>query len=187
MTLRKPLFVCTLVLLLAACKKNQNNPNGPIKSNPDVYVCGINGDSVVYWKNGVINSLAHGATGGYAFSIFVPDTNVLVAGSIFANSSARACSWKNGVLTSLADTLSYATTNAFSIYGAGNDVYVAGQDYLGDDGDAPVIWKNGVETRLSPAGESGVANSVFVSGSDVYVAGCISPPNSSAQHAVYWR
>jgi hypothetical protein len=64
-------------------------------------------------------------------------------------------------------------------------VYVAG-----DNGNNPVIWKNGVETVLSSS--KGSANQVLVSANAVYVAGIdgesssISPGGSGGEN-VYWK
>jgi hypothetical protein len=46
------------------------------------------------------------------------------------------------------------------------DVYVAGYD-----GKLAVYWKNGVETALTDGSNFAIASSIFVSGTDVYVAG----------------
>jgi major membrane immunogen (membrane-anchored lipoprotein) len=58
-----------LLLLLAACgKKDDNTPS----RNPDVYVAGYDGDTSMYWKNGVPTYLTDGASSyGSASSIFV--------------------------------------------------------------------------------------------------------------------
>jgi hypothetical protein len=52
----------------------------------------------------------------------------------------------------------------------------------------PCIWKNGVPGKLEfPAGETGYAYSLFVSGNDVYAAGCILYPMKSFGVPMYWK
>jgi len=60
------------------------------------------------------------------------------------------------------------------------DVYAAGY-VANNSGEAPVYWKDGLQVGLSGSG-LGSANSIFVSGSDVYVAGV-----DSVAGAVYWK
>jgi hypothetical protein len=94
--------------------------------------------------------------------------------------SFAATLWKNGKATRLGDA------HANSVFVAGEDVYVAGYE-----AGFATVWKNGEPLRLSlgsgaanaefppPTDTDGeplrlggsVANSVFVSGNDVYVAG----------------
>ena len=59
-------------------------------------------------------------------------------------------------------------------------VYVVGYE---NDGTKLIakLWKDGIATSLTNGSKDGVANSVFVSGSDVYVAG------SDGGGAKYWK
>ena len=59
----------------------------------------------------------------------------------------------------------------------GYDVYMAGTS-----NSKAVYWKNGVEVDLAP---QGVAQSITVSGSDVYVGGYVN--NSGLAQAAYWK
>ena len=61
-------------------------------------------------------------------------------------------------------TVSLGTINACG--NGGPNVYVAGSI-----GKAAVLWKNGIASYLTNGSRSAEANSVFVSGTDVYVAG----------------
>jgi len=57
-----------------------------------------------------------------------------------------------------------------SIFVAGYDVYVVGEDYVKYPCVA-TLWKNGVAQSLSDGKNASYANSVFVAGNDVYIAG----------------
>ncbi len=62
----------------------------------------------------------------------------------------------------------------------GSDVYVAGTEGTGTQ-DLAVYWKNGIPVVLTNGTKRGLANSIFVSGSDVYVAG------NEDSIAEYWK
>ncbi len=70
-------------------------------------------------------------------------------------------------------------TYSGSVYVSGTDVYVAGMEHIGDSNAGGVwnawfaakVWKNGEGTLLSHYKRSARAFSVYVSGTDVYVAG----------------
>ena len=65
-------------------------------------------------------------------------------------------------------------------------VYVAGDTLANDGYTKPVLWKNGIPVILTTNNYSeGSANSVYVSGSDVYVAGRINNSNTSVP--VVWK
>jgi hypothetical protein len=109
---------------------------------------------------------------------------VYVAGNANVDGIHVARVWKNGkVLYDLSDTADRTKySGASSMFVSGSDVYVAGHvSHASDMGngmyhiESPVatVWKNGVEQALSGAveGADSRAQSVYVSGSDVYVAG----------------
>ncbi|HET9745506.1 MAG TPA: PKD domain-containing protein [Chitinophagaceae bacterium] len=143
-------------------------------SGNDIYVAGYernaSGKSVAkLWKNGVSQNLSNGQYDAVARSVFVSGTDVYVAGwEVNASGMSVAKLWKNGVGQALSDGQNNVMAN--SVYVANSDVYVVGFDggpwtYYG----RPILWKNGMAQNLV-GGESS-AYSVFVSGSDVYVAG----------------
>jgi hypothetical protein len=93
-------------------------------------------------------------------------TNGICDGECFFDQVAKY--WKNGTGVELTDPLK-GNSYANSIFVAGSDVYVVGQQ-----GIIPafaVLWKNGMADTLTDGTHSGEARSVFVSGSDVYVCG----------------
>ena len=100
--------------------------------------------------------------------------------------------WKNGVATAL--STSYA--EAGSVYVSGPDVYVVGwaKNNVTVNGvttvyyESAVMWKNGVVNSLTNTMAIGVsvAWSVYVSGSDVYVAG-FEPASRDIRIAKVWK
>jgi uncharacterized protein YjdB/C1A family cysteine protease len=150
----------------------------------DVYVAGFEYDGnqkyAVLWKNGVLQRLS--TTFEYssnANSVFVSGNDVYVAGVEYDSNQEYAVLWKNGVIQRLSTT--FPESRAYSVFVSGNDVYVAGYEWdewedgpiadLGGDL-VPALWKNGVPHSYSAEWWGwGVVwiNSVFVSGSDVYV------------------
>jgi len=66
--------------------------------------------------------------------------------------------------------------------GSGPDVYVAGYNTTKDGGIEALYWKNGT---AFPLGKDAMANSIFVSGNDIYVAG-VQYSNGTAT-ATFWK
>jgi hypothetical protein len=111
-------------------------------------------------------------------SIYVSGNDVYVAGV----NDGYATLWKNGVAQRLGEHQHRSFAN--SVFVSSGVVYVAGGDigweknrrgYGGmvlNDLEYPyaTLWKNGIAQRLE-GGINGTANSVFVSGGNVYVAG----------------
>ncbi|GHV96725.1 hypothetical protein AGMMS50293_30450 [Spirochaetia bacterium] len=124
----------------------------------------------------------HSASGNPAIGgngkLFVSGSDIYVAGSEKVGEKLKAAYWKNGKTVRLSSSFSTANsifvsdappaTALFSIFrvkpGKRSDVYVAGTE----DHKA-CYWKNGVAVCLFNTYSE--AYSIFVSGSDVYVAG----------------
>ena len=93
-----------------------------------------------------------------------------------AGSNDQVCAtlWKNGEPQNLIGNENGA---AMSVFVLGDDVYVAGYinvaEHIGGNlqGQVATLWKNGEPQNLTDRTNFGAAMSVFVSGSDVYVAG----------------
>ncbi|MBK8568197.1 MAG: hypothetical protein IPN76_34060 [Saprospiraceae bacterium] len=162
------------------------------------FLLGVDTSFAVLWKNGVPIPLTDGKKSASASSLFVQNGDVYVGGSE-KNSQGYTIAkfWKNGVPT----ILSTSTAWVNAIYAAGDDVYVVlyedsihklwkngvktnltgtpqdikvvGTDvYIaGNDGNIAKFWKNGVPTSLSDGLFPAFGHSVYVSESDVYVAG----------------
>jgi hypothetical protein len=103
-------------------------------SGTDVYISG-NGNSAMYWKNGVPVYLGAGVT----TCIAVSGSDVYVSGN---SNNGEAIYWKNGNPVLLA---SNAITTGIIV--SGNDVYVSG-----NEGRYAVYWKNGVADTLCSGG-----------------------------------
>ncbi|MDR1841852.1 MAG: Ig-like domain-containing protein [Holophagales bacterium] len=155
----------------------------------DVYCSGNtwneNGNQVAtVWKNGRAASLSDGLSESRAFSVFVSDGDVYVAGyenRIPFGTGADAIIWKNGEPIILSEELIEA--HSMSVFVSGGDVYAAGEgwvDYYDDDYGPVVVltamyWKNGETIILKEVKDPNYIAArggfVFVQGDDVYVAG----------------
>jgi predicted heme/steroid binding protein len=149
------------------------NANSVYVSNGDVYVAGFERNTrgiyvAKLWKNGIAQNLTDGTYNGNAFSVFVYGSDVYVAGGESnAQDVFTAKLWKNGITQNLTDGTRFGA--AYSVFVYGSDVYTAGIR-----NNNAVVWKNGVAQDLTTDGitnNSRVANSVFVSDGNVYVAG----------------
>ena len=150
-------------------------------SGNDVYVVGTVGSVVTLWKNGVAQNLTDGTYSVETNSIFVLNNNVYIAGTeqIAQNNNYNVATlWINSVKQSLTDGFPEAFAN--SVYVSGNDIYVVGHERIFEYQDGTVwskpiakLWKNGVVQNLIDNTTASYANSIYISGSDVYVAGFI--------------
>jgi hypothetical protein len=162
----------------------QGSANSVYVTGSGVYIAGdVDGENLAtLWKNGVATFLRDSINYTTANSVFVLGSDVYVAGTM----GNVATVWKNGVATSLTDAAS-PPSSAHSIFVSGSDVYVAGEET--STGPDPVwnitsiakVWKNGVATSLTDGTYNAWASSVFVSGSDVYVAG------TDGRVAILWK
>jgi hypothetical protein len=173
--------------------------HGVFVSGNDVYIVGnrvvANRAVATVWKNGVATSMAGGLQ-SEAQAIFVSGSDVYVAGFISNDADGKTtlpAVWKNGVITmlGLGTGVSYGSANA--IYVNGNDVYVGGTMIADNYGLLmPVIWKNSAmtfmsTTTLSDAAGAGGINGIYVSGSDVYVAGYSVNDIARVKVATLWK
>jgi hypothetical protein len=139
-------------------------------SGTDVYVGGMF-NQAVYWKNGTPNFLQYPDMISFVSSIgfiLVSENDVYTTGKLIGSYSGVPSYWKNGIENDLSligspnIATSYTTTSCFL---SGSDVYVTGFSVTQPSSptmlptNAPVFWKNDVETVLAPAG---YANSVCV-------------------------
>ncbi|HLY70003.1 MAG TPA: hypothetical protein VKR53_09750, partial [Puia sp.] len=151
-------------------------------------------DSSLIWNAGTTEYLGH----AIANCVFVDGNDVYIGGAVRINDTDRviATYWKNGVPV----TLPSSTSNTYitGLHVSGSDVYAAGSGGLGggegwewnDSALYALFWKNGqsfkLDSVITPITSVGFAsgcyaNGLFVSGTDVYVAG------NSNTGACYWK
>jgi len=164
-------------------------------SNSDVYAAGTGScdyrSVATYWKNGVRTDLKSRTLHYHAKSIYVSGSDVYLAGWIGTSNKSIPCYWKNGVRVELSRPASSTSAEAYAIFVAGTDVFVAGTSNLEVDMNQavslPCYWKNGVRTDLSviDPGHNGYGNAIHASEGNVYVAGyCVDQTGSGVP--CYW-
>jgi hypothetical protein len=165
----------------------------------DVYVAGYVGQFARIWKNGIGSNLStNNNYKSVAKAVYVSGLDVYAAGneSIVINGATYETPkvWKNGITSFLTLPNGFNQGAATSVFVQGSDVYVTGYVLTIPSAANPtgisnnaVIWKNGVPSILSTGNTSlAYAWSVFVNGTDVYVAGSMSIANDYNK-AVYWK
>ena len=186
------LFLSSIMLLFAACKKNSPAPGKSSTTPPvDVYVAGISGDTALSWIDGTPSYLTDGSRNAYANSIYVSDNNdVYIAGEEFVidnfTDQFMAAYWENRQITFLTSGQQTPMSSGASIFTSGNDVYVGGTEFK-NGSDHATYWKNGVPNNVGTKFSS--ANSVFVLGTDVYLGGGFpsDTTNLGIYNAAYWK
>ncbi|MCL2764936.1 MAG: hypothetical protein FWD40_06615 [Treponema sp.] len=144
-------------------------------------------NDAIIWIDGVKQNLTDGNYQGEAVSVFVSNGDVYVLGSMAEFHPGdgygffEVTVWKNGLVQEGVKRDFYP--GASSIFVSDGNVYVAGYDYdmHGGSDDGGRLWVNGTPQKFT-----GQPLSVFVSGSDVYMAGHI----SNDQHievAALWK
>jgi len=172
------------------------------RNSKNVYAAGeskLYGKTIAtVWKNGSVLYSLEDTRDAKFLSIFVTDQgscqDVYVVGNEHGqNTHSTAVVWKNGqVLYHLGDGSN--PTEAKSIYISANDVYVAGHECFTVPKSKVLktiatVWKNGqVYQRLSVEMQISAANSIFVTGEDIYVVGWGREHNSKRLHnAFVWK
>lgn len=121
--------------------------------------------------------------------------NIYATGSWDSNGNKVLRYWKNGIPVILTNSAKLSDANSISTSGivvSGNDVYVCGNDFNEySKTSAATYWKNGVLVEVGDTSKNSFANSIAVSGADVYVAGYEEWYNAISQftfnQAVYWK
>lgn len=139
--------------------------------NANVYAAGQDNGKVVLWKN-TLKTFVSDSGSGTAYSVFVKDDDVYLAGYENTGGEDIAVLWKNPgstvERTELSDGIADAYALSVSVSSLGK-VYVAGKQ----TGTTTVatLWVDGDKTELSDLTKDSAANVVFVSGNDVFVGG----------------
>lgn len=169
---------CVFALLIAGCGPKDTDDSSE-ESQYDIYVAGSNKDGyATYWKNGTafINQ-----------NLKEPYKDIAVSGSDVYTLSSLGYHKNNGTATALA-----GSSSGKSIIVSDGIVYVAG--WIKSSPYRATYWKNGTAINLSGGGSGeSHANSITVSGGNVYVAGFENYPYTSGgitnhySTARYWK
>lgn len=154
-----------------------SSANAITVSESDVYAAGFEGSVAKYWKNGTPVTLTDGKNEAAAASIVVSGSDIYIGGYEYNGSQKQVAKiWKNGIASALSDGTTMA--NVFQAVVSGGNVYAAGVDQVGlinpttfNPTYQAKYWKNGVGVPLTDGTRNSAASSIFVSGTDVYVAG----------------
>lgn len=190
------MFIVITSIQLMSCSRSSNTLVLSTDTGFDkhtVYMAGYYLDSnkierAAYWINGkmtLLNKYSSVATG-----IFVDGSDIYISGYTYSfglrnTKIYEAVYWKNGVEFSLKTNFPTASIGGMSASGiavSNGDVYIVGYD----KGYA-TIWKNGVPTTLES--KSSWANSIVVSGNDIYVTGAVWKQTSccNVRIATLWK
>lgn len=178
-----------LSLFAFSCKKT----TGGGTSASGVYVVGYRSVNTpndlrpMIWKDGVPTDLSNGGWGN-ATSVAVYGNDVYVGGyMMLSDSNSHPVVWKNGnvIAQNLPDSI--IDGNVTCIYATAMGVYASGGYYNHKTSEYyPVYWINKVLYGLE--GGFGSANSICVSGSDVYVGGSLTDTiGAFTTHAALWK
>ncbi|NLO71726.1 MAG: hypothetical protein GX102_12455 [Porphyromonadaceae bacterium] len=170
-------------------------------SGSDVYVVGnVLNAGIMLWINGFpYNIIESESAYTTATSLYGSGEHLYVVGSF--NSRIGAYIWKidakNGKVIESQSLFKFSLFYANSVFVTDNDIYVASNCTMEDNGSsysAAYLWKNkkaeplanGQVERLSEDSKSAKANSVYVSGSDVYAVGRVSFREKPGLFAAIW-
>jgi len=188
-TVLAPLAGTSGSVTIATADGTATGPAFNYTSAQDIYVVGRTSSGPAYWVNGVRTDMPFDCL--EANAIFVDGTDIYIAGAD-ANGPKY---WKNGAGVSLPVTVGHNGGRAKSIFVSGTDVYTCGYDMVNGANALPRCWKNTTSLGVSLSSGNisgglpvvlGYAYSIFVSGSDVYLAGS-QAPFSGNQVVSYWK
>ncbi len=154
---------------VVSCKKNNDASADAPKAS--VYAAGYeraSGSSnhvAKYWKDGVAITLSDSAHDAEASCMFINGSDIYVGGYEDNGTRNVAKYWKNGIATLLGNGVS-SSSYVSSIFVSDGNVFV-----LGSENGVPTYWRNGVAIPVTNGAFQAEANSIFINGNDVYVAG----------------
>jgi len=142
--------------------------NSVYVSGDDVYAAGQNGNVAVLWVNGVPAKLSEGNRPAFASSVFVSGSDVYVAGAEkHPTSGWFAMLWKNGKAQRLSRPSATKAASEF-VFVPGENVFSQTRSTMLTDFQFP---NASISVASRPTSANIVAEHVFVSDGDVYVAG----------------
>ena len=126
-----------------------------------------------YWKNGVMQTIADGATLNSVVcnGIAVSSNGVHIAfNEITAAGKQLPKYWKDGVVTTLMLSGSVPDVSLSDIATSGNDVYILGVQKTSPVLRDAILWKNGSATIIPLANNNSASNFyIAVQNNDVYI------------------
>jgi len=134
----------------------------------DVFVTGTKetsrGSAPTAWKNGTEHTKK-------VLALCVHGKDIYVAAEEKEGRKSVVTIQKNGVVEHRLDDGGGRDLEVASLFVSDKDVYAVGKGTWRSGSSVAAIWKNGALTRLVGEDSSSSAESVYVSGNDVYVAG----------------
>ena len=180
--MQKTLIITIFCIFLYSCKKSDQTIQ-PALQLPTVTTSTtgtITTTSVIV--SGIVSTDGGATVTGRGFC-WGTSPGVVISGNNYVNSGTGIGTYSTSLSGLLPGTVYYvrafATNSAGTAYGnelsfttttPNYNIYVAGTLYNGSR-EIAAVWKNGVVTQLSDGTRQAYARAVFVSGSDVYVAG----------------
>jgi hypothetical protein len=196
-------LIAGLLILPSACRRDDDNDKSFLSTY--IYVAGsvreLSGSfwTPCVWKNGVAEKLNFPAEQhGHAVSVFVSGSSVYAAGYLMypMKSWGVPMYWKDGARVDLPVLPGDMGGVANGIRVVNGDIYVSGYraaDYYRYSTKTllaiPCYWKNNVLTSLPVISEDvgGLAESIFVSANDVYIAGSVLDGSGDFSVPCYWK
>jgi hypothetical protein len=173
MKILKSILSIILIAFIFSCSKDDDAILPTIQEPAKITNIYIGGSQKIagkeratIWKNGVAELLTTDASNASRVnSIYVYNDNVYAVGFEIFPTEIRATLWKNGANI----TLEYGFSEAYSIAGFKDNIYIAGQFYRN-----ATLWTNGsgnfVDTNLSSIDPS-FAKSIFLTNDVATVTG----------------
>jgi hypothetical protein len=151
--------------------------NSVIVVGDKVYITGyansVNGSPASSCPRPFLYNLPYGinletmyCTGTIAYSTCSSGTNLYTVGK----ENDRAVLWKNGINHRLPSPIG-SRSAAFSVSTLNTDIYTVGYESINYTAAIAKVWKNDIPTSLTDGITPGLAKSIFISGSDIYIVG----------------
>ncbi|MGQ0738209.1 MAG: hypothetical protein ACT4OJ_04040 [Bacteroidota bacterium] len=183
------------VMLNAGANTEDSYAQSVFVSGTDVYVCGRKtiaggGEAVVIWKNGLATDLVSSTTASYGnVNLYISGNDVYVTCYEYESPNPEQIRlWKNGTVVTVPSSVLGAVPYCLFVNGA--DVYIGGFEREGTPSSnygVAKYWKNGTAvTASSSTTGSNIVRSIYVDGTDVYVAGVVGSVTSTTS-PVIWK
>ncbi len=141
-----------------------------------------------YWKDGTMTTLmiAGAAPNAFLSDIVVSGNDVYILGIQVVGANRNCILWKNGSATIIPLT-NTINASGFRIAVSGNDVYIVTNEYpVGGNVSRIMMYKNNEAPKVITETTAATAKNVFVSNTDLYIAGFQFDANAT-NIASYWK